>query len=347
MVTVIMENKFYVYIYLDPRKPGNYKYENIEFSYQPFYVGRGHGNRINSHLHKIGRPNVDNSYFHSKLNRIFEETRRYPIRCVLERNLTYVGSVALERKLIRNIGRRDLCKGPLCNHTNGGDGVEGLPSERNGMYGKGYKLKGEKNGMFGVTGKEHHAYGKPGYWLGKKMPREVVDNKTVYKGDDNPMRKKKLAGEDLTPWWKGLTIEERLGPEKAAGIRKKMSDNHANFVGAKNPFYGKSHSDESRNKISEKLLDHYKYNDAPFKGRKHSEESKAKIRKARASQAPFSEETRRKMGESRRGNKNPFYGKKHSEETKNKISETKKKNKLLKEFRLKRNLRRQRRSEPL
>ena len=35
-------NLFYNYIYLDPRKPGKYSYNNLPFSllYKPYYVGK-------------------------------------------------------------------------------------------------------------------------------------------------------------------------------------------------------------------------------------------------------------------------------------------------------------------
>jgi len=34
-------NNFYIYICLDPRKSGIYKYEKYKFDYEPFYVGKG------------------------------------------------------------------------------------------------------------------------------------------------------------------------------------------------------------------------------------------------------------------------------------------------------------------
>lgn len=46
--------KYYNYMYLDPRKRGNYSYEGLNFSllYEPFYVGKGEGYRKFKHLQK-------------------------------------------------------------------------------------------------------------------------------------------------------------------------------------------------------------------------------------------------------------------------------------------------------
>ena len=46
------ENKYYVYIYLDPRKPGKYYYPNMDvcFLFEPFYVGKGKNKQMYSHL---------------------------------------------------------------------------------------------------------------------------------------------------------------------------------------------------------------------------------------------------------------------------------------------------------
>ncbi len=43
-------NNFYVYIYLDPRKPGNFVYGDFLFKFEPFYDGKGKGDRITEGL---------------------------------------------------------------------------------------------------------------------------------------------------------------------------------------------------------------------------------------------------------------------------------------------------------
>jgi len=83
------------------------------------------------------------------------------------------------------------------------------------------------------------------------------------------------------------------------------------YSGEGNGFYGKSHSDEAKAKIS-----------AANKGRAqpaHEKEKQIAAMKGR-SRKPFSEEWRKKLSEAKKGKKNSRYGIVVSEDTKSKIS---------------------------
>lgn len=86
---------YYVYAYL--RKDGS-----------PYYIGKGKGDRA----------------WNKRKEEIKPPTDRLLI-VILENNLSNVGALALERRMIRWYGRKDLGTGILRNKTDGGDGTAG------------------------------------------------------------------------------------------------------------------------------------------------------------------------------------------------------------------------------
>jgi hypothetical protein len=111
----------YIYVYCDPRKPGRYQYGDLEFSYEPFYVGRGSGDRWKPQAH-LGKS--DNN-FHLKrlINKISIDQI---VICSCYKSMDEEKVNLMEKHYIEAIGRYDLKKGPLTNKTGGGEGVCGL-----------------------------------------------------------------------------------------------------------------------------------------------------------------------------------------------------------------------------
>ena len=85
---------------------------------------------------------------------------------------------------------------------------------------------------------------------------------------------------------RNLTRGGEGGAGQVCGAHQKeiMSQKHSGannpmygLTGEKNPFYGKTHSEETKRKISEAKKKQYREKDHPWIGRKHSEETKRKI----------------------------------------------------------------------
>ena len=146
-----------------------------------------------------------------------------------------------------------------------------------------------------------------------------VDLHKFYQVDQNPhfankSRQKttgfyyaeKKFGEENPFYGKFHTNETKDKISQVGKENKGWVEKRRTYQGENNPFYGKTHSKETRENLREKALEQFSTQGHPFQGKKHSEESKAKFR------------------ENNTGSKNPNFGKKHSEETLMKMKEARK-----------------------
>ena len=138
-----MRSDFYVYVLLDPRKPGDYEYGPLKFKHEPFYVGKGKGRRDYSHF-RLGNVNRDSKRIRTpyKVNKIIKilESGLEPIVVRIKNDVTEDRAFKYEIRAIQLIGRKSA-GGPLTNATSGGEGTSGykgdeLHCERKGKASK-------------------------------------------------------------------------------------------------------------------------------------------------------------------------------------------------------------------
>lgn len=111
--------KFYVYVYFDPRSQGNYNILGEVFKYKPVYVGKGRGSRVLKHINTKKQTKLSN------LNKHLISRGLTPYYRILQEFEKEEDAHIFEKTLIKDLGREDLKQGPLFNLTDGGEGSSG------------------------------------------------------------------------------------------------------------------------------------------------------------------------------------------------------------------------------
>jgi len=112
---------YYVYVYLDPRNPGNFNYCGYEFEFEPFYIGKGREWRYRYHLLTVKRGKYTNLPKNHVIKGILDSDME-PIIIKYKDNLEEKEAFRIEIDMISKIGRKDLSSGPLRNLSDGGEG---------------------------------------------------------------------------------------------------------------------------------------------------------------------------------------------------------------------------------
>ena len=196
----VESNVYFVYCFLDPRKPGYYEFTDFSLDFEPIYIGKGKGDRSHKHRNKTDIKTPKDK------SRII----------ILHDKLSEVYAFILERYYIRWFGRKDNGTGILRNRTDGGDGTSGVivsqeTRKKLRVVGKGRIFSDETRKKLSIASK-----GKP------KSPEHTEKNRIVNLGrkqSEESIKKKTKSYIIIDPCGNSFTIN---------GMRQFCRDNNLN-----------------------------------------------------------------------------------------------------------------------
>lgn len=255
------ENIFYNYVYLDPRKPGDYNYGEFHFDYEPFEIGKGKGNRLYAHLYEKEETTY-NPHKVRILNKI-KKAGLEPIIFKIFENLDEITAYGNEVMLIELIGRHNQKTGPLTNITGGGTGGDTLSNHPNkkdiynriSMANRGQKRSDEfclkqKKRIENLSDDEK-----------KKWYKNLSESlKGLKKSDEHVEKLREYCGEKH--WHYGQKESEEMCKLKSDRAKKQFENGMpletrqklSEYRGEKNSQYGKPKSKETREKMSKSSI---------------------------------------------------------------------------------------------
>ena len=180
----------------------------------PYYIGKGKNNRA----YEKHQPGVSVPKDKTKI-------------VILESNLSEVGALAIERRLIAWWGRKDLSTGILINKTDGGDGAPNLSSASK------QKISDSKIGKPGPHIFPHSLSTKQK--ISEKLKGHPSSNKGRKLSDERKQQiSDSLTGRSLSDSTKSKLSSILSGRSKVAETRLKMSEAHKAFPKTQCPYCG-------------------------------------------------------------------------------------------------------------
>lgn len=271
---------FFIYAYLDIRKPGQYNYDNVTFDYEPIYIGKGKDDRHLAHIRKakalLSRGETSNRLFIRKLcsmlTKGFVPTIVKVGECMDEQS-----AFLMETKLIKSIGRYADETGTLLNIAEGGSGgitwvgenpfkgksleeLHGLEvaHQMKSRLSETAKLRvGEANPNYGNTGEKNPLFGK------KTRPRTAEEKDRLSKLTKAYLDSLSKKEYDLI-YQKAIDAKAAIPDEVKQEWYRKISE-----AGK-----GREFTDEHRQKLSET---NYRLRDKGKESNRLSEETKQKL----------------------------------------------------------------------